>query len=603
MIKISGIIFVCLIALSCSGQKEITKKEQAKKIISAKTDLEFKDEALEHFINGSTAEAKGDYAAAILEFQDAIRLDKSSGIYYALAKNYFYLNKLSLALENARKAVELDSTQDDYYDLLSDIYASGNQTDSAEVVLNKLINIDSTNVSAYYKLARLYEPSKPMKAVEIYNKITSLIGPDWNVLIHVADLEEKLGNIDKAENSLVELMKLDPGNSTLQKMAVEFYIRNKKYEKALGIVNNIIELTPDDLEAREKKAQIYIAKGDWKEASNEYSYILDQPDVPFDVKIRIGAVYFSQSLKDSTLLPTTKKLFNTIDKDTTDWQVKMYLGAIAINEKQDSVAIENFKKVTELAKWNVDGWIRLGGLYYDNKKYDEAAKIMKEAIISFPEDFTVNLILGLSLSQENNNADAKQYLKKAVDLNSSDINALSAYAFTLNQLKNYDEAVKYLNKALAIKPDDVNLLGTLGLIYDNQGQHALSDSVYESALKIDSANALINNNYAYALSERGIQLDRALKMVDIALLAEPKNSSYLDTKGWIYFKMGKYKIAKEYIEKAIDTGGESAVMLEHLGDIVYKIGEQDYAKKLWEKALKLDVTNSELKQKIEKGEI
>jgi tetratricopeptide (TPR) repeat protein len=603
MIKISGIIFVCLIALSCSGQKEITKKEQAKKIISAKTDLEFKDEALEHFINGSTAEAKGDYAAAILEFQDAIRLDKSSGIYYALAKNYFYLNKLSLALENARKAVELDSTQDDYYDLLSDIYASGNQTDSAEVVLNKLINIDSTNVSAYYKLARLYEPSKPMKAVEIYNKITSLIGPDWNVLIHVADLEEKLGNIDKAENSLVELMKLDPGNSTLQKMAVEFYIRNKKYEKALGIVNNIIELTPDDLEAREKKAQIYIAKGDWKEASNEYSYILDQPDVPFDVKIRIGAVYFSQSLKDSTLLPTTKKLFNTIDKDTTDWQVKMYLGAIAINEKQDSVAIENFKKVTELAKWNVDGWIRLGGLYYDNKKYDEAAKIMKEAIISFPEDFTVNLILGLSLSQENNNADAKQYLKKAVDLNSSDINALSAYAFTLNQLKNYDEAIKYLNKALAIKPDDVNLLGTLGLIYDNQGQHALSDSVYESALKIDSANALINNNYAYALSERGIQLDRALKMVDIALLAEPKNSSYLDTKGWIYFKMGKYKIAKEYIEKAIDTGGESAVMLEHLGDIVYKIGEQDYAKKLWEKALKLDVTNSELKQKIEKGEI
>ena len=44
-------------------------------------------------------------------------------------------------------------------------------------------------------------------------------------------------------------------------------------------------------------------------------------------------------------------------------------------------------------------------------------------------------------------------------------------------------------------------------------------------------------------------------------------------------------------------------MLEHLGDIVYKIGEQDYARKLWEKALKLDVTNSELKQKIEKGEI
>ncbi len=173
----------------------------------------------------------------------------------------------------------------------------------------------------------------------------------------------------------------------------------------------------------------------------------------------------------------------------------------------------------------------------------------------------------------------------------------------MNQLKDYDNAVKYLDKALSIKPDDLNLLGTLGLIYDNKGEHVLSDSVYEAALKIDSSNALINNNYAYALSERGIHLERALKMVNLALNADPENSSYLDTKGWILFKLGKYKEAKEFIQKAIDAGGESAVMLEHLGDIVYKIGEQDYARKLWKKALKLDVTNSELKQKIEKGEI
>ena len=413
MTKISAIILISLIALNCSGQKETVKEDQSKKIITIKTDSELKDEALDHFINGSAAEAKGDYATAILEFQDAVRLDKSAGIYYALGKNYFFLKKLSLALENARHAVAMDSTQGDYYDLLSDIYTAGNQIDSAEIVLNKLINVDSTNINAYYQLARLYEASKPIKAVEIYNKLTSLIGPDWNVLIHIADLQEKLGNIDSAEKALDKLIELDPGNPSLQKMAVDFYLRNKKYDKALKVVNDILELTPDDLEAREKKAQIYIAKDEWAEASQEYSYILKQPDIPFDVKIRIGAVYFNQAMKDSTLLPVAKSLFETIDKDTTDWQVKMYLGAIAINEKQDSVAIENFKKVTQLAKWNVDGWVRLGGIYYDNKKYGLAAKIMQEAIVSFPEDFTINLILGLSLSQENNNIEAKKYLKES----------------------------------------------------------------------------------------------------------------------------------------------------------------------------------------------
>ena len=202
MSKISAIIFISLVALNCSSQKEVVKVNKTEDTTFSQTDSELRDEALDHFINGSTAEAKGDYASAILEYQDAIRLDKSAGIYYALAKNYFFLKKLSLALENARKAVAMDSTQDDFYDLLSDIYTAGNQTDSAEVVLNKLINVDSTNINAYYKLARLYEAAKPIKAVEIYKKLTSLIGPDWSVLIHIADLEEKLGNIESAEKAL-----------------------------------------------------------------------------------------------------------------------------------------------------------------------------------------------------------------------------------------------------------------------------------------------------------------------------------------------------------------------------------------------------------------
>ncbi len=147
--------------------------------------------------------------------------------------------------------------------------------------------------------------------------------------------------------------------------------------------------------------------------------------------------------------------------------------------------------------------------------------------------------------------EAKQYLKKAIELSPNDINALSAYGFTLNQLKDYDNAVKYLNKALTLKPGDVNLLGTLGLIYNTQEKWAECDSVYEIALKLDSTNALVNNNYAYALSERGIQLERALRMVNLALKADSHNSSYLDTKGWIYFKLKNYDRAKDFIQLAI----------------------------------------------------
>ena len=61
--------------------------------------------AMQHFIDGSLEEVKGDFAKAILEFQDALRYDKDPAIYYALSKNYSLLGKHSLAIEAAREAV------------------------------------------------------------------------------------------------------------------------------------------------------------------------------------------------------------------------------------------------------------------------------------------------------------------------------------------------------------------------------------------------------------------------------------------------------------------------------------------------------------------
>lgn len=609
MIKISIPVSVILFLLfaGCSSTENITKHNEQiqddEQISDTSNPVEARNKAMEYFINGSVLETKGDYAGAILEFQDALKYDRSAGIYYAIGKNYYYLGKTPQALQNAKKAVALNQDQIEYKSSLADIFASASQFDSAAVVLEQMIAQDSTSLTSYYRLARIYETSKPLSAIRIYRKLTDIIGPEWNVLIRIADLYEKMGNIDEAANTIKELLKIDPGNSSLYKLLIDYYTRAERYDDALGAANDFLQLNPDDLEVREKKAQIYLDKSDWESAAKEYSYILNKPGVSLDAKIRIGTAYFMQSLKDSTLTPVAKQFFEEMDKDTTDWEVKMYLGAIAINQHQDSVAIEHFKQVTKMAGWNVQAWIRLGGLYFDNKRYDDAVKVMDEAIQLFPDDFTVNLILGLSLAQSSRSSEAKPYLKKAVDINPTDVNALSAYGFTLNQLNENEEAIKYIVMALKLSPDNVNLLGTLGLIYDGQKKWEACDSTYEKALSLDSANALVNNNYAYSLSERGIKLDKALKMAEIAIKADPLNSSYLDTIGWVYFKLGDYEKAKDYIEQAIKVGGESSVMLEHLGDITYMLGNKDKAKNLWEKSFSLDSTNNRVKIKIEKGEI
>ncbi|HSW55653.1 MAG TPA: tetratricopeptide repeat protein [Ignavibacteriaceae bacterium] len=577
---------------SSSSEQNISDPEKAKQ------------KAVEHFINGSIAESKGDYSSAIKEFNQALDYDTSAGICFALAKNYFAINKLGNALKYSKLSVQLDSTKTEYQLLLADVFIQARENDSAAVVLEKILAADSTDVNTYYKLARIYENTRPLEAIKIYDRLINIIGLDWNVLLRVAELYEKLGYKEKAAESVEGLLEIDPSNVALQKLAIDFYVRNGYNEKALVMLDEMIDTMPDDLEAREKRAQIFIIQNDWESASKEFKYIIEKPDVPLEAKVGIGATYFAKSFSDSTALPVAKEFFESIDKDTTDWQVKLYLGAIALNEGNDSLAIENFKYVTENASWHVESWIRLGGLYFDNRRYEDAETIMREAIELFPNDFAVNLILGLSLAQQNKALESKDYLKKAVELNPSDVNSLSAYGFTLSQLQENEEAVEYLKRALRVDPNNVNVLGQLGLIYNNLEMMAESDSLYEYALQIDPQNALINNNYAYSLSERDLHLDRALEMIEIAMAADSSNSSYLDTYGWIFFKLGEYDKAYFYIKKAIDVDGENnAVLLEHLGDVLFMQGKKEEALDLWKRALELDSSNETLMNKVSTGAI
>lgn len=601
MLKNTIIIFgLAFFLFGCSSDK-IQKSDENGKADSVES-LQSK-EAIEHFVDGSIADAKGDYASAIVEYQDALRMDPQAGVYYALAKDYLLTNKLPLALSRIQSAIKLDSSNVDYYNVLADVYTNGHQVDSAASAYEKIIKLDSANVAAYYNLANIYQQSKPHEALNLYQKLLTITGPEWSVLARIAELYERMGNEDESVKTIEQLLTLDPSNVEVRKLLIESYIKQAKFDKALREISELEEKFPEDLSIREMNAQVYLQQGNWQKAFEEYNVILESPKVPLESKIKIGSIYLNEAMRDSTLLPLTRRVFEKLDRDTASWQVKMVLGEIDLREKKDSSAIARFKEVTNLAKWNADAWTRLGGLYFDNKKYEEAAKTLKEAVANFPDNFPINLILGLSLSQMNNFSEARPYLEKAVSLNPKDLTALSAYGYTLNQLKEPDEAIHYIKEALKIDSNNVDLIGTLGLIYNSQKKWAQCDSAYSKALSLDSNNVLILNNYAYSLAERGVRLQEALNMAQKAVSKEPRNSSYLDTYGWVYYMMGDYDKAEEYIRKAIALDSSNSTLIEHLGDINFKAGKKGKALEMWHEAFQLNTDNTELKTKIEKGEL
>ena len=595
-------IFLAFLLAGCSADV-INEKSSEENSGQSFNELQNKKIAQEKFIAGSLLELKGQYPEAVNEYIDALKYDPQPGIYYAIAKNYYRFNKYSLALSYSQKAVESEPANIEYLTLQASIYSSSHLEDSAEAVYNKIVRLDSTNVTAYYNLAQLIEVKKPTIALSCYKKIIDLIGPEWSVLVRIADINERMGNIKETISTVEELVQLNPSDLLLQKLLIESYIKTKDYEKALSRVNESLTSFPEDESLIDLKGRIFIQQGKWDDASNEYLKLVKSKKISIEDKLRIGTSFYFQSQKDSANLGLTKQIFMEVSRDTTDWQVNAYLGEIELREHNNEAAIEYFKTAAKLAEWNAQVWVRLGGLLFDTKKYKDVIEYMNKASEKFPNDFAINLIYGLALSTENEHAKAKDALEKAFKLNPDDVTVLSALGYTLNQLKNDKEALVHLNKALILEPDNIQVISVLAMIHESQKEYQISDSLYTSALKIDSSNVLIMNNFAYSLAERGIRLQEALTMSKKSIEAEPKNSSYLDTIGWIYFRLGDYKNAKKNIEEAVKLESKNATLLDHLGDVHFKLGEKIKAVELWKNAFDLDTTKTSVKTKIEKGEL
>jgi len=95
----------------------------------------------------------------------------------------------------------------------------------------------------------------------------------------------------------------------------------------------------------------------------------------------------------------------------------------------------------------------------------------------------------------------------------------------------------------------------------------------------------VMNNWAYYLSLRNENLDKAEKMGRKANQLVKDNSSYEDTYAWVLYKQKQYEEAKKWIEKALEHGGEkNGVILEHYGDLFFQLGQTEKAFEYWKKA-------------------
>ena len=75
-------------------------------------------------------------------------------------------------------------------------------------------------------------------------------------------------------------------------------------------------------------------------------------------------------------------------------------------------------------------------------------------------------------------------------------------------------------------------------------------------------------------------------MSEKTILAEPDNPTFLDTYGWILYRLGRLEEARAQFNHAKLYGGnDNAVILDHFATVLYDLGEYRLAFSYWEKAV------------------
>jgi tetratricopeptide (TPR) repeat protein len=157
------------------------------------------------------------------------------------------------------------------------------------------------------------------------------------------------------------------------------------------------------------------------------------------------------------------------------------------------------------------------------------------------------------------------------------------------QAKRFDGAEQAIQKALDLSPtpeDQEYVLFVQGSIFERQKKYDQAEETFKKVLSVDPLNSSASNYLGYMLADRGVRLEESVKYIQKALELEPGNAAYLDSLGWAYFKMGRYDLAENPLEKAASKIQNDPTIHEHLGNLYLHQGKTGRAQEEWQRALK-----------------
>ena len=515
----------------------------------------------------------GDTAKAMDFFTAAIETDSNYAPAWYEAAATIAPKDRARALQYSQSANNIDSTNQWYRSQLARLYLMNNDTERAQRIYEEQIKINPRNPDNYSMLAMIYQVNRqPYRAIMLLDTAENYLGRNAALSGYKFELLMSVKLYDRAIAESEALIKDYPYDYQNYLMLAEVYAATGKDSLAIHYLDAARTLNPSGVDVLATMNDYYKSKGDIPNffATAEQLFMNDL--VGKELKVR----FFNEITADRNFY---RDNFNRIDA----------LATILIMKYPKDKDIRDIYTQNMIAGGNLEGALNL------------YKRILND---SMPDIGVFNTILDMEAYLNRSDSVAK-YAALAQQYYPEDpsfyIQHGSAIAF---YMQSRDEAISLYKKALKYADNDSMrsaIYCLIGDCYQYEENPKKSYQNYRKAITLWPDNVMALNNFAYNLSEQGKELENALAMSARVLELEPGNATYIDTYGWILFKLGRYDEAKKYMQQAIslDPRGSDEIFL-HYGDILHATGDDYMATIYWRKAAEAGYDQEKIDQRLKK---
>ncbi len=505
---------------------------------------------------------------AIDQYEQIVKLDPESvDDHLLLGRLYRLNNDLQKAEDELKTAIKIDPTSEEAVTTLAMLYTDEGDTAHA---LKVLASIPDTARSAklYAALGAAYEQRKDYKsAIDSYRHAIVL---DRDNLDAIRGLAENLlndGQLDAALEQYKVIADSNPEDAQTYVRMAEIYRREAKYDLALENLKRADTLVPDTMDVPYSMAAVYQAQGRYDDA-----------------------VKLLQDLVKRTEKSETGS--SSADRNNRAIFIER-LGMVYREQENYAAAVNTFRKMLTLGDENArSGYQEIIDTYREAKQWPQATAAAKEAVQKMPGDRDLRMVLDSQLADTGEFDTAVTDIRSLLKGGPEDREVYLRLGIIYTRAKRWNEALDALSKAeqLSTKSDDKAYVNFLrGDLYQRQKMFDQAEAEFKKVLAVtaptDPQSAATLNYLGYMNADRGVKLDESLNFIKQALTFEPTNGAYLDSLGWVYFKLGKYDLAEENLTKAEAHMSTDPTVQEHLGDLYQKTGRLKLAAAHWERSV------------------